>query len=73
MNKSPRVGEELLVRHAVKRDNHGNVTGHYFCRNRDVVPITAVYLGGTVRTGIGDTWKVEMGEKGWMTAADQGE
>lgn len=54
----PKVGDTIHIRHQVNRNKQGEVFGI----NRNDRPyadkITAVYMDGTVRTGISDVWSV---------------
>lgn len=54
----PQVGDTLLVLHEVKRSSEGEVLGLKRSGRNDTTEITAVYLDGTVRSGIGDAWEV---------------
>lgn len=54
----PQVGDTLLVLHEVKRSSDGEVLGLKRSGRTEQEEITAVYLDGTVRSGIGDAWEV---------------
>lgn len=55
----PKVGDTIQIRHMVKRNKAGETVG---IQRNDGKPertkITAVYLDGTVRSGISDVWTV---------------
>lgn len=65
----PRIGETLQVRHQVKRAGDGTVLGIQRADGRPAnVPITAVYMDGSVRCGATEVWQVKPGTTGhWET------
>ena len=69
----PMMGDSLAIKHKVKHNGNGDVVGVHRADGVDVVTITAVYLDGTVRTGIADQWEVALADgRGtkqakWMT------
>lgn len=71
VSQLPKVGQKVLVQHEVNRDKQGNVIGLRKCGVPRLATITAIYLGGQVRTGISDVWDVAMSEKGWVTVANR--
>lgn len=54
----PKVGDTLHIRHQVKRNKQGEVFGIQRNDRPEHVKITAVYMDGTVRSGISDCWTV---------------
>lgn len=55
----PRVGDTIQIRHQVKRNKQGETFGIQRADGKPIsVKITAVYLDGTVRSGISDVWSV---------------
>lgn len=62
IKKLPKVGDTLAIAHEVKRGKAGEVLGmRKINGNASIVPITAVYLDGSVRTGKSDVWNVVPG------------
>lgn len=57
--KFPSVGDTIAILHSVKRNSAGEVLGVHRADSVAVDTISAVYLDGTVRTGLGDVWEVQ--------------
>lgn len=57
--KFPSVGDSIAILHCVKRNSAGDVLGVHRADSVAVDTISAVYLDGTVRTGLGDVWEVQ--------------
>lgn len=65
---TPQVGHTCMIRHQVKRNSAGDAVGLNRLDRPVRVAITAVYLDGTVRTGISDMWEVQIaGTDTWET------
>lgn len=58
----PQVGESVIILHEIKRKD-GNVLGLQRTGTPKVEKITAVYMDGSIRTGISDRWEVERNTK----------
>lgn len=74
VKRLPKVGEQVAIRHQVKRKPDGEVIGMQRNDRPEVVDIAEVYMDGTVRTGLSDVWEVTLnagfrGDRGaqWMT------
>jgi hypothetical protein len=65
----PVVGQICYIKHQVKRTSSGETLGLNRADGKPVAAlITAVYLDGTVRTGISDVWEVTPGTNNtWET------
>lgn len=65
----PVVGQTCYIKHQVKRTQGGETLGLNRADGKPVAAsITAVYLDGTVRTGISDVWEVVAGTNNtWET------
>lgn len=65
----PVVGQTCYIKHQVKRTQGGDTLGLNRADGKSVAArITAVYLDGTVRTGISDVWEVVAGtNNSWET------
>lgn len=62
----PQVGKNVLVRH--RSNGQGKLQ---LSNDERVLPITAVYLDGTVRVSSGDVWDIQSGGDGkaaWKTS-----
>lgn len=65
---TPQVGHTCMIRHQVKRNSAGDAVGLNRLDKPVRAAITAVYLDGTVRTGISDVWEVQIaGTNTWET------
>jgi hypothetical protein len=66
---TPKVGETLIIKHQVKRDNTGATVLGLQRNDRPIKStITAVYLDGSVRDNHSDVWEVKPGQLGqWET------
>lgn len=66
---TPRIGQTCWIKHQVKRTPSGEVLGLMRADGKPVAAkITAVYLDGTVRTGVSDHWEVQPSTLGnWET------
>lgn len=69
LRPTPRIGQTCWIKHQVKRTASGEVLGLQRSDGKPVAArITAVYLDGTVRTGVSDHWEVQPSTLGnWET------
>lgn len=65
----PAIGQTCWIKHQIKRAANGEVLGLMRADGKPVAAkITAVYLDGTVRTGVSDHWEVTPSTLGnWET------